>query len=126
MSLPKFTKLGNAYSVLTFEKARFVPINEPIIPNQVLDVSGGNQAKVTDLGGNEKFYYIIINRVSETQHDNLLGFLADSTVNYRENSFTFTDENSSDYTVRLWQQEIDIPKVKGGLYNINLIVRVEV
>ena len=126
MSKPIFTKSGNAYSPFTFEKCRFLPANEPITANQIIGISGGNQVKVADLGGNEKIYNIVINRVSETNRNNLLGFIQDSTVNYKENTFTFTDENGTDYEVRYWGDVTDFPKVRGGLYNLVLPVRVEV
>lgn len=131
MPLPQFTKTSNAYSPFTFEKARFLPANEPLNPNQVIGIAGGGQVKVANLGDVEEMFHIRVLRVSKTNRDNLLGFLADSTVNYALNSFTFVDESSVSHTVRLLvagagNQSIDVPRVSGGLYNLDFWLRKEV
>lgn len=127
MSFPTFTKTGNPYSVFTFEKARFLPVNSPISPRQIIGISGGGQVQVANLGDPEQFFDVVVNRVSATNRNNLLGFLQHSTVNYSLNTFTFTDETGTTYTVRLWDSAgLDFPIVKGGLYNIKLTLRVEI
>lgn len=127
MAKPQFTKTANAYTPFTFEKARFLPANQPITPRQLIAVAGGGRVKVTDLGDPDEFFEIRINRVSETNRNNLLGFLQDATVNYSLYTFTFIDEDSTSYTVRLWDTDgLDFPKVRGGLYNIKLILRKEI
>ncbi len=128
MANPQFTKTTNAYTPFEFDKARFKPINTPINPNQIIGVAGGNQVKVADLGDEEELFVIVINRISETNRNNLLGFLQDSTVNYSLNTFTFIDEDSVSTTVRLWSVKgLDFPSVKGGdLYNVKLLLRKEI
>ncbi len=127
MALPQFTKTSNAYTPFTFEKGRYVPVNSPINPNQDIGIAGGGAVKVVDHGTAEQLYEIVINNVSATNRNNLLGFLQDSYVNYTENTFTFVDEDTNSYTVRLWKAEgLDFPRVRGGLYNIRLLLRVEI
>ena len=127
MALPQFTKASNAYTPFTFEKSRYLPVNEPINPNQDIGIAGGGAVKVVDHGTAEQLYEIVINNVSATNRNNLLGFLQDSFVNYTENTFTFVDEDTNSHTVRLWKAEgLDFPQVRGGLYNIRLLLRVEI
>ena len=127
MALPQFAKTSNAYTPFTFEKGRYVPVNSPINPNQDIGIAGGGAVKVVDHGTAEQLYEIVINNVSATNRNNLLGFLQDSYVNYTENTFTFVDEDTNSYTVRLWKAEgLDFPRVRGGLYNIRLLLRVEI
>ena len=131
MALPQLTKGGNAYTPFTFEKGRSLPANEPINPNQIAGVAGGNQVKVGDLGTKEELFHVRILRVSSTNKTNLLGFLADATVNYAQNTFTFVDEDANSHTVRLLMAGagipmVDVPKVSGGLYNISIWLRKEV
>ena len=124
MPLPQFTKTSNPLSPFTFEKGRYLPVSEVIKPNQNFSKSGGSAIKVTDHGAEERFREIIINNVSETNRNNLLDFLADSTVNYGQFTFTFIDEVSNSHIVNLWQWEgLDAPRVRGGLYNIRLLLR---
>jgi len=126
MALPQLTKAGNAYTPFTFEKGRFLPVSEPDQPRQLRGIAGGGQVKIADLGDPEEYFDIIINRVSKTNRDNLEGFITDSTVNYSENTFTFVDENSTSHTVRWWSDNLNNPQVKGGLYNLRLILRKEI
>ncbi len=127
MAKPQFTKSGNSYTPFIFEKARFLPANQPITPRQIISVAGGGRVKVTDLGDPDEFFEIRINRVSKTNRDNLLGFIQDATVNYSLYTFTFIDEDSVSHTVRLWDTDgLDFPKVRGGLYNISLTLRKEI
>lgn len=128
MALPQLTAGGNAYTPFTFEKARFLPKNTPIDPNQLIGIAGGKQVKVADVGIAEQYFPIIINRVSQTNRDNLLGFIQDSTVNYSLHTCTFIDEDSTSITVRIWRTKgLDFPQVKGGnLYNIRLLLRKEI
>ena len=127
MPLPQLTKTSNSYTPFTFEKGRYLPVNSPINPNQDIGIGGGGAVKVVDHGDAEQLFEIVINNVSKTNRDNLLGFIQDSTVNYTQNTCTFVDEESTSYTVRIWKAEgLDFPQVRGGLYNIRLLLRVEI
>ena len=126
MPLPQFTQGGNAFTPFTFEKARFAPIKSPIIPAQDIGKSGGGALKIINYGDAEQLWELRILRVTPTNKDNLLGFLADATVNYAKHAFTFIDEDSNSETVRCISKSIDFPQIKGGLCNIILTVRKEI
>ena len=119
----------NAFSPFEFPKGRQLPVNFPIVPRQIVGVAGGGQAVVDDLGDADERWPINVLRVSATVRTNLLGFLQDSTVNYREQSFQFVsdEESAVDTEVRLWEPfPLDFPRVPGSLYNLNMVVRKEI
>ncbi len=118
---------ANAFSPFEFPKGRQLPVNFPIVPRQIVGVAGGGQTVVDDLGDADERFPINVLRVSATVRTNLLGFLQDSTVNYREQSFQFVEEDATDNEVRLWEPfPLDFPRVPGSLFNIALTVRKEI
>lgn len=128
MPIPRFTKTANSQSPFDFDRGRFLPVNEPRVPNIIIGKAGGGQIKAAFLGTTERFWKIVINRVSKTNRDNLIAFFEDNTVNWSLKTFTFRDESSNTFTVRLWNTSgIDFPQVHGGnLYNISITVREEI
>jgi len=127
MALPKFTKIGADHSPLILPKGRFLPTADPYTPRQLRGVAGGGQVKVADLGTADHTFTVVINRISKTDRNNLIEFLQHANVNYAQNTFTFTDEDATEWTVRFWDAKgIDFPRVKGNLYNIKLTLRVEI
>ncbi len=123
-SLPVFTDKDS--TTYTFPKARFLPVNEPIRPNQLVGKAGGGQIKITDLGTAERTFPIVLLRVSATARNNLISWFQDPSVNYKQFAFTFTDEDSNNYTVRLDSDVLDFPHAKGDLYNIRFTLREEI
>jgi len=127
MALPIFTKSGATGSPLTLAKGRFLPVSDPYKPRQLRGVAGGGQVKVADLGTADHFFEIVMNRVSKSDRNALITFLQHANVNYAQNTFTFTDEDSTAFTVRYWNSSgLNFPRVKGNLYNIKLTLRVEI
>ncbi len=117
----------NAFSPFEFPKGRQLPVNFPIVPRQIVGVAGGGQTVVDDLGDADERWPINVLRVNATVRTNLLGFLQDSTVNYRKNSFFFVEEDASEHEVRLWEPfPLDFPRVPGSLFNISIVVRKEI
>ncbi len=117
----------NAFSPFEFPKGRQLPVNFPIVPRQIVGVAGGGQTVVDDLGDADERWPINVLRVNATVRTNLLGFLQDSTVNYREQSFQFVEEDATDNEVRLWEPfPLDFPRVPGSLFNLVLTVRKEI
>ena len=126
-ALPILTKAGATGSPLTLAKGRFLPANEPRTPNQSIGKAGGGQVKVANLGTTERFWRVKMNNVSKAARNALLNFLEHTNVNWTLNTFTFTDEDATDFTVRIWNVKgIDFPQVKGGLYNISFLLRQEI
>jgi len=126
-SLPILTKTGATGSPLTLDKGRFLPANEPRNIAQDRGIAGGGQVKVVSYGDTERFFKVKIDRISKSNRDALITFFEDANVEWGLNTITFTDENSTNYTVRLWNiKGIDFPQVKGGFYNIDLLFRQEI
>ena len=100
MALPIFTKTGATGSPLTLPKGRFLPVSDPYTPRQIIGTAGGGQVKVADLGTADHIFEITINRVSKTDRNAIITFLQHANVNYAQNTFTFTDEDSTAWTVR--------------------------
>ncbi len=124
---PIFTKTGATGSPLTLEKGRFLPVSDPYEPRQLRGVAGGGQVKIADLGTADHFFDIKINRVSKAHRNAIIAFLQHANVNYAQNTFTFTDEDGTAWTVRYWNSSgLDFPHVKGNLYNIKLTLKVEI
>ena len=125
--LPQLIKTSNPQTPFEFEKGRYLPVNEPINPNQDIGIAGGGAVKVVDHGTAEQLREIVINNISKTNRDNLLTFIQHSTVNYSEHTCTFKDEDAVDHTIRIWKTEgLDFPRVRGGNYNIRLLLRDEI
>ncbi len=117
----------NSFSPFEFPKGRQLPVNFPIVPRQIVGVAGGGQTVVDNLGNADERWPINVLRVSATAKNNLLGFLQDTTVNYRENVFQFVEEDATDNEVRLWEPfPLDFPRVPGSLFNLALVVRKEI
>jgi hypothetical protein len=123
-ALPYFTDKDS--STYTFPKGRFLPVNEPIKPRQLVGKAGGGQVKVTDLGDAEETFPFVVQRITKTQRDNLLAFFADPSVNYKQYAFNFTDEDATTISVRLWSNVLDFPLARGNLYNVKFTVRKEI
>ena len=124
-SLPTFSKSG--VTTYTFTKAPFTPHHKPLKQHQNIGISGGNQAKVANKGAATELIQIIMNRISSTSYNNLLTFIQDTNINYSLYTFTYTDVDGNTYTVRFFNTKgIDWPQAKGGLFNVNFTLRVEV
>jgi len=126
MALAIFTKAGNAESPLTLPKGRFLPNSDPYTPNQLRGIAGGGQVKIADLGDAEHMWECRFLRISKTDRTAIIDFLQDTTVNYAENTFTFTDEDAVAHTVRWWDKKVDYPHIKGNLYNVIITLREEI
>ncbi len=127
MAFPIFTKTGATGSPLTLPKGRFLPTSDPWKPRQLRGTAGGGQVKIADLGTADHFFELTIKRVSASDRTAILAFLQHANVNYAQNTFTFTDEDSVAHTVRYWNSSgLDFPRVPGNLYDIELTLKVEI
>ena len=127
MALSIWTKTGATGSPLTLPKGNFYPVSDPYVPRQLRGVAGGGQVKIADLGTADHFLPIRMNRVSASKRNAMIAFLQHANVNYAQNSFTYTNEAGTSFTVRYWNASgIDWPAVKGTLYNIEVLLKVEI
>ena len=118
-----FEKTGNPYNLI-FITSELTPIHRPIAPNQQIGYTGGGATKVMNYGAKEQWYEIRIKGLSEAIKTQVLNFFADATVNYRKNTWDYwPSAGGAIKTVNLWNVQVGIPQVKGGLFNMNIIVR---
>ena len=101
-----------------------------MLPRQIINTGDSGVVQCVTLADTDNYYEVILHGVSPTQKDNLLGFLQHSSVNFSQNTFTFTPEqaiNEDSKTVRLWNVSgFEYPLKKGGLYNVKMLLREEV
>lgn len=124
MSAPTLSKSG--VSTVTFTNGRAYPVVEPLEPIQVIGESDDGSVVVANLGNDIQYIDVSILGVPLSDVTALKAFLQDSLVNWSLNTFTWTDEGSSAYTVRYWGPfPLNPPRVAYGLYNIQFTLRVE-
>ena len=123
----QFLTLNNLY-ILDFQRGREIEIREPFGQRQIAGFTNPNQAKIQDYGSDEQYFEIIISKVNKTSFDAIHSFFALSYVNYTESPFTFIKEDHTTMErVRLWKASgFNLPQVKGGLYDMKLLLKGEV
>ena len=125
-----FSKAGNPYSHMITGRGRITPVRSPLLPRQIINTGDSGVVQCVTLADTDNYYEVILHGMSPTQKDNLLGFLRHSSVNFSQNTFTFTPEqaiNEDSKTVRLWNVSgFEYPLKKGGLYNVKMLLREEV
>ena len=58
-------------------------------------------------------------------YDSLRTFL-NTTINWAQNTFTFTDADSDSFTVRWWADSLDLEETKKDVFEGSFLLRVEV
>lgn len=125
MAAPTFSKSGVA--TVTFSKGRFYPIDSPQQPNQIINEAEDGTFYGAELGNPVTFIEARFERVPLSDATNVFAFLNDSNVKWSLNTFTFTDEDGTTYTVRYWGPfPLRRPQVTAGLVDIEFMLRVEV
>lgn len=92
-----FTK---GVDTFTFSKGREYPLDDPVQVNVVTDLSAGGQMYAYDKGIAERFFNLSFRGLPQTDFDNLENWLVNIAVGPK-NTFVYTDEDSTDHTVRL-------------------------
>ena len=112
----------------TGDKARSFPVGNALGRRQESGESGGGIVKVADLGNEDEFITVILNNLSATNIAALKTFLRDSLVNWRANTFTFTDEASNTYTVRYWNSKnlLRQSEITDDLISVKIDLKVEI
>jgi len=122
MAKMKFTK---GASTFTFVDGRKYPINDQAQVNVVVDYSEGRQLYAYDKGVQENFIYLDLERVCQADHDNLESWFTDTAVGPKK-TFTFTDENSEDHTVRWMDTKYPLQEVSSGRFSGLITLREEI
>lgn len=84
----------------TFSCALAYPVDNPAAVNVVTDYSEGGQMYAYNKGISEKFFNVTIDDGNQTDYDNVENWLLSVAVGPK-NSFTCTDENEVEHTVRM-------------------------
>lgn len=109
---------------LIFEKGRIFPKPNPIEINQAMGFSEDMKAKVADMGNNLELIDVMMQRLTKDQYDGTVNGLKtwfdNTNINWRKNTFTFQDETGAKITVRLLDENFDMPEVVSGFYSFKL------
>lgn len=117
-----FTKGADTF---TFECGRKYPIHDPVQVNVPVDYSEGGQLYAYDKGIVEQFFTLDLEKISQNDFDNFADWLENIAVGPK-NTFTFTDENSANHTVRLLDTKNPLKEVAMGLFGGVVTLRKEI
>lgn len=117
-----FTKGGDTF---TFSKGRSYPLDDPAQVNVVVDYSEGKQLYAYDKGIQEQFFNIFFERIPQADYDNFDDWLKNKAVGPK-NTFTYTDEDGDDHTVRLLDIKNPLKRVADGMYTGAIHLRKEI
>jgi len=122
MANMKFTKGEDTF---TFVDGRKYPINDQAQVNVVVDYSEGKQLYAYDKGVQETFIYLDLDRICQTDHDNLKDWFQNVCVGPK-NTFVFTDEDVADHTVRWIDKKYPLKEVSSGRFSGLITLREEI
>ena len=123
---PIFSKTGNSYTPVTFNRGRTLDSGGDYIPNQTITKSGGGKVQVCDMGEAERILTVDFLSLTPAIYTQLVNFLKDDTVRWSGKTFTFTDENSVAYTGRWWSDKLPENPSKNQDINVTMKFRVEI
>jgi len=118
----KFTKGGDDF---TFSKGRSYPLDDPIQVNVPVDYSEGGQLYAYDKGIEEQFFNIVFERIPQVDFDNFEDWLKNIAVGPK-NTFTYTDEDANDHTVRLMNTQNSLKGVAAEMFSGTINLRKEI
>lgn len=123
MALDTFTKSG--VTTYTFTRGNTFPISKKYVPNQVKSLSGGGTSKVVGISPAQEYRGINLNNIPLSDLNLLYAFFNDSLVNWGEQIFTWTDNESTVRTVRFWDDELSINNSSSDIYSVSFQLKVE-
>jgi len=116
-----FTKDADTF---TFSKGRSYPLDDPAAVNVPVDYSEGGQLYAYDKGIEEQFFNLVFERIPKADYDNVDDWLKNIAVGPK-NTFTYTDEDSVNHTVRLLDTKNPLKEVAHELYSGTIHLREE-
>ena len=117
-----FTKSADTF---TFSKGRSFPLDDPASVNVPVDYSDGGQLYAYDKGIQEQFFNLIFDRLPTVDYDNFDDWLLNIATGPKS-TFTYTDEDSANHTVRLLNTKNPLKSVASGLYSGTILLRKEI
>ena len=95
-------------------------------------VSSDGTVRIVEVSDtDERFVEVVVNELPKADegsyhgYDSLRTFLL-TTVNWTEETFTFTDTDGDSFTVRFWDSEFALEEVRKDIWSGRLLFRVEV
>lgn len=116
-----FTKGGDNFA---FSKGRSFPLDDPAIVNVIVDYSEGKQLYAYDKGVIEQEFNLAFERLSQTDYDNFDNWLKNISVGPK-NTFTYTDEDGNNHTVRLMDTKNPLKEIGDGMFSGVIVLREE-
>jgi len=117
-----FTQGVNTF---TFSKGRSYPLSDPSQVNVVVGYSDGKQLYAYDKGIQEQLVNLVFDRLSQTDFDNFNNWLLNIAVGPK-NTFTYTDEDSNNHTVRLLDTINPLTNIAVSYYSGTIRLREEI
>jgi len=117
-----FTKGGNTF---TFTRGRSYPLHDPVRVKVVVGYSEGGQLYAYDKGVTEQLFNLVYERLPQADYDNFENWLENVAVGPK-NTFTYTDEDGTDHTVRLLDTENPLQEVANSMYSGTIRLRKEI
>lgn len=117
-----FTLGGDTF---TFDVSRSHPVHDPKKVNVVTEMSEGGQLYAYDKGIEEQFFNLTFNNATATDFSDFEEWLTDIAVGPK-NTFTYTDEDSNNHTVRLMDSENPLRKIGPNQYAGTIRLRKEI
>ena len=120
MATPQFT-LG--VQTLLFTDGIQLPGRRPLEKMQALDRTAGGDLQVEDLGVTVRRFPLVLRGIDAAKMAELETWF-DTIADGATNSFTYSDENGTDYTV-LWVSSIlDFRQIEPGIYTGDIMLEV--
>ncbi|WP_136360660.1 hypothetical protein [Desulfatibacillum aliphaticivorans] len=116
-----FTKDSDTF---TFSQARALPAHDPVSVNVVTGYTEGMQLYAYDKGVTEREFRLVYTRLTQADFDNFTNWLENIAVGPK-NTFTFTDEDGNDHTVRLMDTENPLSLAANTFYKGTITLRKE-
>jgi hypothetical protein len=117
-----FTLGGDTF---TFATGRCYPIHDPAKVNVVVDYSEGMKLYAYDKGVAEQFFTLDLVNIDATTAANVSDWIENICVGPK-NTFTFTDEDGTDHTVRCMNTEDPMREMANDAWSGVLTLRKEI
>lgn len=122
---PTFKKTSVA--TFTFDRAEDLDDVEQYLPAQSIGVAVGGTSKIkTYTATLEHLFLLNFRFTSRGSFANLKNFFNDSLVNWQASTFTYTDSEGNQFTVRLLQDGITKKRIPGSnMFQVSMTLRDE-
>ena len=122
MALMIFTK---GVDTFTFECGRVYPIQDPVEVGVVTDESEARKLYAYNKGVVVQYFILEFKNASKNDRDNVVDWLENTAVGPL-NTFTFTDEDSNNHTVRMLDKKDPFREVDKDLFSGKVLLREEI